>query len=263
MHRFQSLWAARLAPLAALALAALAGCGGGGGGIGQSGGTVVAHSATATVTVTVPAGALSTAQKITVDWAPAAGAQAVAPEDGVLGAATCGPDGIEFAVPVSVTFTLATQRPAGWRMATLVAESSGKFYLGNAAEVDPSGTAITTTTTHFSTFYVIDSFAIDGDWGNESITTTIVPGEISPVTKRAAITAVVRGGQTGLLVYTLEGTADYLLGTASGSYWAGVEEGDATGTFTMTPTAGGGTVCNLVLENPEGRPIQTYHLTRP
>jgi hypothetical protein len=148
-------------------------------------------------------------------------------------------------------------------MATLVAESSGKFYLGNAAEVGPSGTTITTTTTHFSTFYVIDSQAIDGDWGNDSITTTIIPGEISPVTKRAAINAVVRGAQTGLLVYTLEGTADYLLGTASGSYWVGVEEGDATGTFTMTPTTSGGAACNFVLWNPEGRSIQTYHLTRP
>ena len=121
--------------------------------VGPGGGTVTGTGGAA---VTIPAGALDREVVISVaaledpDQLPAGAAGPLVPVAGVL----CGPDGCEFALPVTVTFPAPAALGPGEVIPLHVWQPDSGLWAGTpfVATVGADGTALTATVTHFSFF---------------------------------------------------------------------------------------------------------------
>ena len=193
--------------------------------IGPAGGTVSTAGGTS---LSVPAGALTSSTTITISAAPSAPTPVGAIEVGA--AFDFGPEGQQFAVPVSVTLAFSPQAlPAGKTAADVVILTapvgSGSFASLGGTQVD--ATQVETTTTHFSIF--VPAVLIEMKDGGSSSGSTSGTSTIAQSTSTSAT-----GGSS-----TSRGASGSV--ATGGSSTSGASNGSSTAGSATTGSSGVGT----------------------
>jgi len=187
--------------LAAIVVAAalVAGCGGATSGpgsavIGPSGGRLIAGG----VIVDVPPGALPA--EFTLVVAPLSAAQVPIPPGGlaVITAAQFEPDGLAFALPVTITFPLNARLPAGQTLPLRWVQSSAWQDSGFLAVVSGDGRTAVANVSHFSVYGVFGDYAplkVGASWTyHRTVQTTPAGGAPNPP-EISTVTATITGTQ--------------------------------------------------------------------
>jgi hypothetical protein len=114
---------------------------------------------------------------------------------------------------------------------------------GNAAQVSGDGNSATTTTTHFSTFFIVDSPTVDGrwnlsldqvpDWGYIVLTYGSLSGSVANFTAELHDSGSLNPDPERIL----DGTLDFATHVCQGTWRRPTGGGADTGTFTITADA--------------------------
>jgi len=194
--------------MAAVAAAIVAGCGGGsttGPGsaiIGPNGGRLVVGG----IIVDVPPGALPT--DFTLVVAPLSAAQVPAPPGGlsVIWAAQFEPDGLPFALPVTITFPLSARLPGGQTLPLWWVQGGVWQDSGFHAVVSADGRTAVADVTHFSIYAIFADYAplkVGASWTYHRVVQTTPAGGAPNPPETSTVTATITGTQDvgGLVSY--------------------------------------------------------------
>jgi hypothetical protein len=184
--------------VAVVVVAIVAGCGGGsttGPGsaiIGPNGGQLIAGG----IIVIVPPGALPT--EFTLVVAPLSAAQVLAPPGGltVMSAAQFEPEGLAFALPVTITFPLSARLPGGQTLPLWWIQGGAWSDSGFHAVVSADGRTAVADVTHFSIYAIFADYAplkTGASWTyNRTVQTTPAGGAPNPPDV-STVTATITG----------------------------------------------------------------------